>query len=139
VALVWANSPWRSAYDSLLHTAVGIRIGSLGLRARRALLITDGLMVVFFVVGLEIKRELHAGEHDAGPPSAVAALGGMLFRRASTFSHPYSRRAGALGHMATDIARCRDPRASASACRPLGDPLLALAVIDDPGRLSSSR
>ena len=82
VALVWANSPWRSAYDSLLHTAVGIRLGSFAFERDAHFWINDGLMVVFFfVVGLEIKRELYAGElstlRRAALP-AFAALGGML-------------------------------------------------------------
>lgn len=63
VALVWANSPAGDGYDALWATAVDLRIGSVGFAGDLRHLIDEGLMALFFfVVGLEIKRELVAGE-----------------------------------------------------------------------------
>ncbi|MFN2607620.1 MAG: Na+/H+ antiporter NhaA [Acidimicrobiales bacterium] len=80
-AVAWANSPWRAAYGSLLHT--GVRLGVGGLTVRRDLVgfVNEALMAVFFfLVGLEVKRELVAGElrswRTAALP-AIAAVGGM--------------------------------------------------------------
>ena len=81
-ALVWANSPWADGFLHFWHTPVGIELGTLALKHPLEWWINDGLMVLFFfVVGLEIKRELVAGElrdpRKAALPAA-AALGGML-------------------------------------------------------------
>ncbi len=77
--LLWANSPWREAYRTLSETTIGPAAwhAHLSLEAWAA----DGLLAVFFfVVGLELKRELVAGmlrdpRHAAVP--ALAAVGGM--------------------------------------------------------------
>lgn len=82
LALAWANSPWSGTYFGLLETPVAIRLGewTLAMNAHHA--VNDALMAVFFlVVGLEIKREMVAGElagmRRAAFP-AFAALGGMI-------------------------------------------------------------
>jgi len=82
VALLWANSPWREAYTALWETELAITLGShmLGLSLHEW--VNDGLIVIFFfVVGLEIKRELTVGHltepRQAALPIAGAA-GGML-------------------------------------------------------------
>ena len=63
VALLLANSPLASTYDALLHTHVSVRVGELGLDKNLLHWINDGLMAIFFfLVGLEIKRELVEGE-----------------------------------------------------------------------------
>jgi NhaA family Na+:H+ antiporter len=143
VALVWANSPWRWAYEALLHTPVGIRIGPLGFERDLHFWINDGAMVVFFfVVGLEIKRELYGGElsnaRRAALP-ALAALGGMvvpagiyLLFNAGT---PAVRGWGVP--MATDIAFAVGILALLGKRVPpaLRILLLALAVIDDLGAI----
>lgn len=81
LALVWANSPWASAYFILRETPMGFDIGGWGLEKSLLHWINDGLMALFFfLVGLEIKREVSVGELS-NPRNAtlavVAALGGM--------------------------------------------------------------
>ena len=85
-ALVWANSPWAHGYESFWHTPVELTIGSFNLGGGHHLnlqsLVNDGLMAIFFfVVGLEIKRELVTGQlrtARAAALPAIAALGGMV-------------------------------------------------------------
>jgi NhaA family Na+:H+ antiporter len=82
LALVWANSPWRHGYEQLLTTKVSIGIGKLVITETRLHWINDGLMsLFFFLVGLEIKREILVGELSSLRRAAlpvVAALGGMI-------------------------------------------------------------
>ena len=59
IALFWANSPFAQSYHHLWHTYLTIDLGGMGLKYSLHHWINDGLMVIFFfVVGLEIKREL---------------------------------------------------------------------------------
>ena len=83
-ALVWANSPWHEAYETLWHTHLDVTLGADLLHIDLSLVhwVNDGLMVIFFfLVGLEIKREIVHGElrdpRKAALP-ALAALGGMI-------------------------------------------------------------
>ena len=86
VALVWANSPWSDSYADLWHTEFELVVGNFHLGENHHLnlevLVNDALMVVFFfVVGLEIKRELVTGQLKdprAAALPAMAALGGMV-------------------------------------------------------------
>jgi NhaA family Na+:H+ antiporter len=83
IALVWANSPWAESYFHLWETEVAFEFGAFHLGKHLLHWINDGLMVIFFfVVGLEIKREVLAGELRS-PRKALlpimAAIGGMLF------------------------------------------------------------
>lgn len=83
IALIAANSPWAESYAHFWHMEVSLHIGSWELPTHTLHhWITDGLMTIFFfVMGLEIKRELVAGElrdpKKAALP-ALAALGGMI-------------------------------------------------------------
>ncbi|HED64151.1 MAG TPA: Na+/H+ antiporter NhaA [Planctomycetes bacterium] len=82
LALVVANSPLSGAYDELLDVPVQLRIGALDLHKPLILWINDGLMAVFFfLVGMELKREMAEGHlsslRSAALP-AFAALGGIL-------------------------------------------------------------
>jgi Na+:H+ antiporter, NhaA family len=142
-ALVWANSPWAASYTALWHTPLGIRIGGFEFERSLEWFVNDGLMVIFFfVVGLEIRREVHHGElsewRRAALPAA-AALGGMVAPAAlyMVFAGGPETRSGWGVPMATDIAFAvgiltllgkRVP----AALRVL---LLALAVIDDLGAI----
>lgn len=81
LALAWANSPWTESYSALWHTDVTFSFGNFEITKDLLHWINDGLMAVFFfVVGLEIKREVLVGElasrRKANLP-IVAAIGGM--------------------------------------------------------------
>ena len=83
LALVWANSPWSASYVALWHTELVISFGDFSLPLSLHHWINDGMIVIFFfVIGLEIKRELVTGElsdpRQAALPIA-AAVGGMVF------------------------------------------------------------
>jgi NhaA family Na+:H+ antiporter len=143
IALVWANSPFRDWYSGLWHTPFGLRLGPFAFERDLHFWINDGLMTVFFfVVGLEIRREIHRGElaelRRAALPLA-AALGGMLVPAVlyTVFNHGRASSGGWGVPMATDIAFAvgvltllgkRVPPA-------LRILLLALAVIDDVGAI----
>jgi NhaA family Na+:H+ antiporter len=141
IALIWANSPWAAAYFDLWHTELGIQIGPFSLVHDLHWWINDGLMVIFFfVVGLEIKRELLVGElsnvRQALLPIA-AAIGGMalpaLIYVAFNWGTPGI--AGWGAPMATDIAFSLGVMALLGRRAPLGLKvfLTALAVVDDLG------
>ena len=82
VAMLIANSPLASLYGGLLDTTIAVQIGALEIRKPLLLWVNDGLMAVFFfLVGLEIKREVLEGELSSVSQivlPAVGALGGML-------------------------------------------------------------
>lgn len=82
LALIVANSSFVGVYDSFLHMHLGFRLGDFYLDKTLHHWINDGLMAVFFFqVGLEIKRELVAGELSTPQGAAfpmVAAIGGMV-------------------------------------------------------------
>jgi NhaA family Na+:H+ antiporter len=143
IALLWASSPWRELYAALWHTPIGIRLGPWSFERDLHFWINDGLMTVFFfVVGLEIRREMHRGElselRRALLP-VVAALGGMLVPAAIYFGFnrglPSANGWGVP--MATDIAFAVGVLAILGKRVPpaLRILLLALAVIDDVGAI----
>src|SRR5687767_13395587 len=82
VAMVWANSRFAPVHHSIFGSPLAVQIGSVQLQWPVHDWINDGLMAVFFfLVGMEIKRELVVGElrtvRRAILP-AIAAVGGML-------------------------------------------------------------
>ena len=82
VALLWANGPFGDTYESFWDTHFDLTLGSWHFSESLKHVVNDGLMAIFFfVVGLEIKRELVVGDlrdrKQAALP-AIAALGGMI-------------------------------------------------------------
>ena len=143
IAMVWANSPWAESYEHLWHASLGISVGSWDFTRPLHFWINDALMVIFFfVVGLEIRREMHGGElsdiRRASLPVA-AAVGGMvvpaLFYWALNPSG--AARQGWGVPMATDIAFAVGILALLGKRVPaaLRVLLLALAIIDDIGAI----
>lgn len=133
VALLWANSPWGSTYGRLWHTPLPIPAVHLDL----LFLVNEVLMTGFFLlVGLELRRELHAGllaDLKAALLPLLAALGGVLMPAVIyLLSAPQARRGWAIP-TATDIAFAAGVLSLAAARAPLGlrRLLLTLAVADD--------
>lgn len=83
LALIWANSDLKESYYHLWETPMSISIGNYTLERSIHHWVNDGLMAIFFfVIGLEIKRELLLGELSTWRKASlpvVAAIGGMLF------------------------------------------------------------
>jgi Na+:H+ antiporter, NhaA family len=139
VALVWANSPARDEYVSLWETEVKLGLGAAAIEEDLRHWVNDGLMAIFFfVVGLEIKRELAVGElseRRAAALPALAAFGGAA-APALIFTAIVAGGEGAAGWaipMATDIAFAVGVLALLGDRVSTGVKLLvlAIAVVDD--------
>ena len=82
IALIWANSSYGYFYESLLQYEIGISFENFELKKPLILWINDGLMAIFFfLIGLELKRELLVGEINTLKKATfplVAALGGVI-------------------------------------------------------------
>ncbi|MFW9991595.1 MAG: Na+/H+ antiporter NhaA [Candidatus Odinarchaeota archaeon] len=145
IALVWANSPFSAVYTELWGTTLTVGIESFKISKSLLLWINDGLMAIFFfVVGLEIKRELLVGELNT-PSKAIlpvsAAIGGMVVPAAIymvlNLSNPASF-AGWAVPMATDIAFALGVLALLGKRAPLSLKifLTSLAIVDDLGAVA---
>jgi NhaA family Na+:H+ antiporter len=143
-AMVVANSPLKSYYDAFLNTPVAVVIGQLSIAKPLLLWINDGLMAVFFfMVGLEIKREVLEGElkdpRKVAVP-ALAAVGGMLvpalFYALFNWGNEAAMRGWAIPS-ATDIAFALGILSLLGKRVPttLKLFLLTLAIIDDLGAI----
>lgn len=143
LALIVANSPWSAQFAEIWQTRVGFTIGNFELYKPLLLWINDGLMTIFFfVVGLEIKREIVFGElqdpRKAALPAA-AALGGMIVPGA-IYLMVHGDGPGKSGWgipMATDIAFVVGFLALLGSRIPFGLKilLLTLAIVDDIGAI----
>jgi NhaA family Na+:H+ antiporter len=143
IAMIWSNSPYADVYFDILDYELALGIGSF--RVSESLLhwVNDGLMAVFFfVVGLEIKREVMAGElstiKDVVMP-LTAAIGGMLVP-AIIFLLVLGNSEMAKGWgipMATDIAFSLGILSLLGPKVPIGLKvfLTALAIVDDIGAI----
>jgi NhaA family Na+:H+ antiporter len=143
VALIWANSPWSSSYEALWHTPITVGAGSYTFTQTLHFWLNDGLMAIFFfVVGLEIRREIYEGEladfKRAALPVA-AAIGGMIVPALifSAFNAGTENQRGWGVPVATDIAFAVGVLALLGKRVPpaLRVLLLALAIIDDLGAI----
>ena len=142
VALAWANSPWFESYHHLWHSHIVVEIGNiLTFDYSVHHWINDGLMVIFFfTVGLEIKRELLVGELSSMQKASlpiVAALGGMIVPAVlyTVFNMGGNGSSGWGIPMATDIAFVVGIMALLGPRVPLTLKVfvLALAIADDIG------
>ncbi len=139
LAMVLANSPWADQYFALANSYIGISWGETIFKLSLEHWIKDGLMAIFFfVVGLEIKRELVVGELSTLRQASLpvgAALGGAIVPAAVflffQFGGPGER--GWAIPMATDIAFALGILALFGSRAPIGLKVLlsAVAIADD--------
>ena len=143
IALVWRNSIWSESYEHLWHTEAGLSFGSQELVMSLHHWVNDLLMAIFFlVVGLELKREILAGEL-ADPKQAIlpvaAAIGGMVVPAGIYLAfNAGSENASGWGvPMATDIAFTLGVLALLGSKVPLSLKVFAaaLAIADDLGAI----
>jgi Na+:H+ antiporter, NhaA family len=142
-ALLWANSPWSDTYEEFWHTTLTLDLDAIVFSDSLQHWVNDGLMALFFfLVGLEIKREMVHGElstpRRAALP-AIAALGGMV-APAAIFLAFNAGEPGADGWgipMATDIAFALGVLSLLSNRVPFAIKvfLLGLAIADDIGAI----
>ncbi|MEX2280898.1 MAG: Na+/H+ antiporter NhaA [Gemmatimonadota bacterium] len=141
IAIVVANSPWAETYHHFWEIELGLTLGPITLALSLHHFINDGLMVIFFfLVGLEIKREMMVGELASARRAALpaaAALGGMLVP-AGLYLLLNIGTTGVRGWgipMATDIAFALGVLMMLGPAIPIGLKvfLTALAIVDDIG------
>ncbi len=143
LALVLSNSPWADAFEHVWETQVSLRVGSVELARSLREWINDGLMTLFFfLVALELKRELILGELKKPRMAALsiaAALGGMIVP-ATIYLALQSGQPGQDGWgtvMATDTAFVIGCLALLGSRIPLSLRvfMLSLAIVDDIGAI----
>ena len=143
VAFVWANSPGSDSYVAMKEITVGVRFGGFELEKPLVDWVNDFLMAIFFfLVGLEIKRELLVGElaslQKAALPAA-GAFGGMLVPALIYAGLNWDGAVRGWGvPMATDIAFAVGVLAllGPRVLLPAKVFLLALAIVDDLGAVA---
>ncbi len=145
IALVWANSPWSQSYFDLLNTHFVIGLSEkVTIDESLVLWINDALMAIFFfVVGLELKREVVIGELSSFRKAilpALAAVGGMIIPVSIFWLFNRENPAALAGWaipMATDIAFAIGVLALVGKRAPLSLAvfLTALAIVDDIGAI----
>lgn len=144
LALFCANLPQLYFINEIWQTPVGLSVGNFSLQMSLAHWINDGLMAIFFfVVGLEIKREMMVGELSSFKKASLpifAAVGGMtvpaIIYAIFNFSTPDSVSGWGIP-MATDIAFALGVLSLLGKRVPLGLKvfLTALAIVDDLGAI----
>lgn len=143
LSIVIANSSFGADYLHFWHQSIGFSIGNFDMHHPVEYWVNDGLMAVFFLmIGLEIERELYAGELSSVRNALLpvfAALGGMLTPALFHFilNHGTAEQAGIGIPMATDIAFALGILSLLGNRVPpsLKIFLAALAIIDDLGAI----
>ena len=144
LAIAWANAPFGDSYERFWTTPFEVSVGGFVVTESLRGVINDGLMALFFfVVGLEIKREIAIGylrDRRTAALPALAALGGMLV---PALLYLAVANGGEVGRgwgipMATDIAFSLGVLALLGARVPIGAKLflLTLAIVDDLGAIA---
>ena len=145
IALAWANSPWGASYERLWHTEFAVRLGSTAISMDLRHWVNDGLMVFFFfLIGMEVRRELSMGEltqRNRLSVPVLAAIAGLVVP-ALLYLGLNAGGPGANGWgipMATDTAFVLGALALVGPRCPtqLRVFLLSLSVVDDIGALSA--
>lgn len=144
-ALVWANSPWGHTYAGFWHAQFGLRLGGADLSLSLHLWVNDGLMAFFFfIVGLEVKRELVLGELADRRRAMVPILAAIMGLVVPALAYGLINRGGAAASawgmvISTDTAFLLGVIALMGRGCPgqLRIFLLALAVVDDIGALAA--
>ena len=141
LALILANSPLAEIYSHFFHTKIDLTIGSWSISHSIHHWINDGLMAIFFfIIGLEIKREISVGELSnlkVAILPILAAIGGMIIPALIYFGI----NAGGEGASGWGIPMATDIAFAISALVLLGNRvspalvafLVALAIVDDLG------
>ncbi len=141
LALLLANGPLAEMYSHIFHTKVDLTVGSWKISHSIHHWINDGLMAIFFfIIGLEIKREISVGELSnlkVAILPILAALGGMILPALIYFSI----NTGGIGAAGWGIPMATDIAFAISALVLLGKRvspalvtfLVALAIVDDLG------
>ena len=141
VALLLANSPFYEIYQHFIHTKIELDIGSLVIKNSLHHWINDGLMAIFFfLIGLEIKREILVGELSnikVAILPILSAIGGMVVPALIYLSINYQN----IGENGWGIPMATDIAFAISALVLLGNRvspaivtfLVALAIVDDIG------
>lgn len=142
LGLIVANGPWSKNYFQILETKLSLSISTFSFQMDLIHIVNDGLMTIFFfVVGLEIKRELSSGHLSSIKKAALpffAAIGGMVIPAVIYLAIAGgTNSSGWAIPVATDIALAIGVLGligskSIATLRPF---LLGLAVIDDIGAI----
>lgn len=144
LAIGFSNSPWHKVYHNFFNSPISLTLGSVHIGKPLLLWINDGLMsLFFFLIGMEIKREMLIGELNSLRKSilpAIAAAGGMLFPACIYIVLNYADSQALAGWAiptATDIAFSLAILSLLGKNLPSGLKvfLMALAIFDDIGAI----
>ena len=145
LALVWANSPWGDSYFELWSTTLEVRLGAIDIEHDLQHWVNDGLMVLFFfVIGMELRRQLSMGELTDRSRRSIPVLGALAGLAVPALIYlgfnPDGEAARGWGiAMATDTAFVLGALALVGPAFPgqLRVFLLSVAVVDDVGALTA--
>ena len=145
LALAWANSPWGGSYEALWSTEFSLRLGAAEIAVDLRHWVNDGLMVFFFfLLGMEVRRELSMGELTQRSRLTLPALAAVAGLVVPTLIY-LAINAGSAGAVGWGIPMATDTAFVLGALALLGRHvptqlrvfLLSLSVVDDIGALSA--